>query len=155
MLTHLSHHELIDYLLGELPASSAGPERPYDVEESETNGDGSARSLIENPSDERCPLLWDRRLSTMKFQNDSPPSSDGMLHSFDDDLTLPFIGSNALEIAAIADAKNFLSQRVVQKIITGIWSGDIVFWESLSVYSKKKAQVYNEKYGFSCLRICL
>lgn len=64
----------------------------------------------------------------------------------DEDLTSSFIGSNALEIAAVANSKSFLSQRVVQKIVNGIWSGDIVFWESLGVHSKKKAQIYNKRY---------
>lgn len=59
------------------------------------------------------------------------------------DPTAPFIHLNALEIAAIADAKRFLSQHVVQKIITGIWSGDIIFWDRLSVHSVKKPRFYN------------
>lgn len=57
----------------------------------------------------------------------------------------PFIGLNALEIAAVADAKKFLSQRVVQRIVDDIWNGRIIFWESLSVHSKKKAKIYNKK----------
>lgn len=48
----------------------------------------------------------------------------------DEDPTKPFVTLNALEIAAVADAKRFLSQHVVQKIITGIWNGDIIFWDS-------------------------
>ena len=63
----------------------------------------------------------------------------------EEDPTASFIGLNALEVAAIANAKKFLSQRIVQKIVNDIWSGHIVFWESLSVHSKKKAQVYNQR----------
>jgi hypothetical protein len=55
-----------------------------------------------------------------------------------------FIGLNGLEIAAVADCKKFLSQRIVQKVITGIWNGDITFWETLSSSTKKKAQFYSE-----------
>jgi hypothetical protein len=61
----------------------------------------------------------------------------------DTDPTAPFVNLNALEIAAIADAKRFLSQHVVQKIITGIWSGEIIFWDRLSAGSVKKPRFYN------------
>ncbi len=62
------------------------------------------------------------------------------------DITSSFGGLNALDIAAVAEAKNFLSQRNVQKVVNGIWSGEIVFWETLSVHTKKKAQLYNARY---------
>lgn len=71
------------------------------------------------------------------------------------DPTSSFKNLNALEIAAIADAKRFLSQHIVQKIITAIWSGDIVFWDSLSVHSTKKVRFYNPRTAdpFSRLRV--
>jgi hypothetical protein len=71
------------------------------------------------------------------------------------DPTSSFTGLNGLEIAAVADCKKFLSQRIVQKIITGIWRGDIVFWESLSPSAKKKAQFYNKRHSdpFTRLRV--
>ncbi|CRK31277.1 hypothetical protein BN1708_018681, partial [Verticillium longisporum] len=73
----------------------------------------------------------------------------------EDDPTAPFKSLNALEIAAIADAKRFLSQHVVQKIITGIWNGDIVFWDSLSIHAEKKPRFYNARTAdpFSRLRV--
>ena len=73
----------------------------------------------------------------------------------EEDPTTPFIHLNALEIAAIANAKRFLSQNVVQKIITGIWNGHIIFWDSLSVHSTKKPRFYNPKTAdpFSRLRV--
>jgi hypothetical protein len=73
----------------------------------------------------------------------------------DDDPTAPFVNLNALEIAAIADAKRFLSQTVVQKIVTGIWNGDIIFWDHLSVYATKQPRLYNPKTAdpFSRLRV--
>jgi hypothetical protein len=72
-----------------------------------------------------------------------------------EDHTSSFIGLNALEIAAVADAKRFLSQSIVQKIIYGIWTGDITFWESLSVHTRKKAQFYNKRKSdpFTRLRV--
>lgn len=62
-----------------------------------------------------------------------------------DDFASSFQNLNALEIAAVSDAKKFLSQRVVQRIIESIWRGDIIFWETLSVDSVKDAKVYNKK----------
>lgn len=62
----------------------------------------------------------------------------------EDDPKCSFTGLNGLEIAAVADCKKFLSQRIVQKIVTGIWKGDITFWESLNETTQKKAQFYNK-----------
>lgn len=56
-----------------------------------------------------------------------------------------FFGLNALEIATIAHAKRFLSQRVVQKVVDGIWKGEIVFWDSLTVNSTKKPHIFNRR----------
>jgi hypothetical protein len=71
------------------------------------------------------------------------------------DPTAPFKSLNALEIAAVADAKRFLSQHIVQKIVTGIWNGDIIFWDSLSVKAEKKPRFYNPRTAdpFSRLRV--
>ncbi|KAH7035642.1 uncharacterized protein B0I36DRAFT_421347 [Microdochium trichocladiopsis] len=73
----------------------------------------------------------------------------------EEDPTAPFKHLNALEIAAIADAKRFLSQHVVQKIITGIWNGDIIFWDKFSVHTVKKPRFYNPRTAdpFSRLRV--
>lgn len=54
-----------------------------------------------------------------------------------------FKNLNALEIAVIADAKRFLAQHIVQKIITGIWHGDVIFWDSVAADSVKKPRWYN------------
>lgn len=56
-----------------------------------------------------------------------------------------FFGLNALEIATIAHAKRFLSQRVVQRVVDGIWKGEIVFWDSLTVNSTKKPHIFNTR----------
>ena len=153
-MTHRPQNELIDCLLSEILGSSDGPEHPSDVEASQNYAGGAEESFNRNSVEERAALLWDRRLSPrsrprLRITNPDEPSEarDRMPYSTDEDLTLSFVGSNALEIATIGNAKNFLSQRVVQKIVDDIWSGDIVFWESLSLYSKKKAQVYNKMYA--------
>ena len=43
------------------------------------------------------------------------------------------------------EAKKFLSQRSVQKIVSAIWSGDIIFWDSLNVHTVKRAQKHNHR----------
>ncbi|OAA57087.1 receptor-activated Ca2+-permeable cation channel [Niveomyces insectorum RCEF 264] len=82
-------------------------------------------------------------------ENNSDEDDDG------DDPTAPFVNLNALEIAAVADAKRFLSQNVVQKIITGIWNGNIIFWDRLEVDAVKKPRFYNPHTAdpFSRLRV--
>lgn len=66
-----------------------------------------------------------------------------------------FDNLNALEVAAVAKAKKFLSQRVLQRMIESIWRGDIVFWETLSVNTRKEPKVYSQNRAdpFSRLRV--
>lgn len=66
-------------------------------------------------------------------------------------------GLNALEIAVVTDSKAFLSQKAVQKILDGLWKGDIVFWNSLNTRSVKEARFYNPKQSdpFCRLRVPL
>jgi hypothetical protein len=60
------------------------------------------------------------------------------------DFASTFANLNALEIAAVAGAKKFLSQRSIQHIVDEIWKGDIVFWDTLSTHSTKKAKAYRK-----------
>ena len=140
-LTHLSQHELIDHLLCELPAISYASEQNYI---NNTNGDIEYGAHIERRSDadERVNLLADIDSS----RNEPPSQENQPADSETEDPTAVFVGLNALEIAAVAGAKKFLSQRVVQKIVNDIWLGDIVFWDRLSIETKKKAQIYNKRY---------
>lgn len=118
---HLSPEELLDYLLHELPPVSFDPE---DHDEDEIGEDDAERAaLLSGRMDVNTP-------SRSRKSSDNPKSS--------------FVGHNALEIAAMADAKKFISQRTVQKTVDDIWNGDIMFWESLSVHSRKKAKFYNK-----------
>lgn len=83
----------------------------------------SAKSVVSNSgSHKRYQLL--RSISKLTTHDDDEDDEE-------EDPTKPFVTLNALEIAAVADAKRFLSQHVVQKIITGIWDGDIVFWDGM------------------------
>lgn len=173
-LTRLSERDAVDFCLYEIPDpdSDAGPsasEHNGDPEQNETAPllyqtawGGTSRSAVSDaPSkasrrdmvrmgstSRRTQLLESISRLTIPFTGDGSDDED-------DDPTAPFINLNALEIAAIADAKRFLSQHVVQKIITGIWEGDIIFWEHLSVNSTKKPRYYNSRTAdpFSRLRV--
>lgn len=52
---------------------------------------------------------------------------------------------NTLEIASVSGAKKFLSQRAVQDIVDGIWRGDIVFWNSLTINAVKKPRFHGKR----------
>lgn len=152
-LTHKSEHELIDYLLSELPPRPASATRSSSGNRSRSEEGHNASLQDVDSVDEHSELLSDRPSRIPK----RPRLPEGSLHhrSYrtvgeieqkpEDDVTSSFVGLNALEIAAVADAKKFLSQRIVQKIVDGIWCGDIVFWEALSVHATKKAQLYNKR----------
>ena len=151
-LTHLSEHDLIEYLLHELSESHQGPGVSLDIEASGSNGASSDSSRFLH-TDETSPLLCERRLTPQRVSRGHSPRSpkesqspvDGRLALRENDFSAAFVGLNALEVAAVANAKKFLSQPVVQKVVNSIWSGDIVFWDSLNIYTKKKAQLYNQR----------
>ncbi|KAK3318977.1 hypothetical protein B0H66DRAFT_517428 [Apodospora peruviana] len=164
-LTHLSEREAVDYCLYEIPdpapseLRASGDEEEGEVDESSallaqawSGGSESVRhALSQTGSSKRNLLLQSISRLTMSMTADA----DGDEEDEEDDPTAPFTNLNALEIAAIADAKRFLSQNVVQKIITGIWNGDIIFWDNLSVHSVKKPRFYNPHTAdpFSRLRV--
>ena len=132
-VTHLAEREAIDHLCYELPRS---------IQEStasvvDAQGVNGAAEALE-PS-ERTPL-FDTAPAYETFADEMPSSN-----SPDDSKSFltTFAGLNALEIAAVAEAKKFISQKAIQTIIDGIWKGDIVFWDSLSQHSTKKARIYN------------
>ncbi|KAL2141248.1 hypothetical protein VTI28DRAFT_2661 [Corynascus sepedonium] len=160
-LTHLSEREAVDFCLYEIPdpkdvdASPSDEETVVD-EHSALLGQAlrgtanSARQAFTQPASlKRNMLLQSISRLTMSMTADDDDEEE------EDDPTAHFTNLNALEIAAIADAKRFLSQNVVQKIITGIWNGDIIFWNSLSVHSVKKPRFYKPSTAdpFSRLRV--
>lgn len=128
-LTHLSAAELIDYLLHEIPPVNFDPESYDGLETYADDGDAA----------EHAALLSGRGPSAVRTQGKSKTS-----HIAEEEPISSFVGLNALEIAAVAGAKKFLSQRIVQKMVDDIWNGHIIFWESLGVHSKKKAKLYNK-----------
>ena len=125
-LNHLPAVEHIDYLLHELPSVSHGPESYDEIETHADDGEAAERaSLLPRPGPSAT------RKAKLSLNAELDPLTS-------------FVGHNALEIAAVAGAKKFLSQPHVQQTVDDIWNGHIVFWESLSVHSKKKAKFYNK-----------
>ncbi|XXG94341.1 hypothetical protein Hte_000595 [Hypoxylon texense] len=161
-LTRLSEREAVDFCLYEIPDSCDAD----DSSRADDPADGGE-------SNERTALLSHTSRSSSPERNYYPGSlrrnqlfqsvskltmsrhNTGDVEELDDDPTASFTHLNALEIAAIADAKRFLSQHVVQKIITGIWNGEIIFWDRLTVHSEKKPRFYNPSTAdpFSRLRV--
>ena len=88
-------------------------------------------------------------IRTLSF-SESDVEEDDQKHSLS-----PFAGLTGLEIAAVADCKKFLSQRIVQKVVNGIWNGDIIFWDTLAATTKKRPQFYDHKKAdiFTRLRV--
>ncbi|KAG0153745.1 hypothetical protein PDIDSM_2400 [Penicillium digitatum] len=164
-LCHLNQRETIEFLLEELPTPRRGS---ANIIESEAGGSGLASfkrdaSQIET---ETTPLLQssssfhrlfgDKRITETK----SSGTSQGT-HRHEETCATQrysqFLGLNAMEIATIAHAKRFLSQRVVQRVVDGIWKGEIVFWDSLTVNSTKKPHIFNTRTAdpYSRLRVPL
>jgi hypothetical protein len=137
-ITHLSGRELINFLLYELPPASGG-----------SNGSDEETGMLRNstPCAERPLTDSHTSLSASSIlehgEGIAEESTDNRRrHSaFEDDnndFVTSFDNLNALEVAAVSDAKKFLAQRVVQRIIESIWKGDIIFWETLDVGSEKE-----------------
>lgn len=138
--TFLSESEAIDYLLYELPPATQDPDEFDDPEASAgtlSDSNPKLRSRGLGINDETAPLL--RTPPNVSIMGNETASEDDEYVA----LALSVGGLNALEIAAVVDAKDFLSQGTVQRVIDGIWKGDIVFWTKLSVHATKKAKKYN------------
>lgn len=156
-LTFLSERELVDYLLHEIPSSHQSNSDTRDAE------NGGPRQLPTprhptGPVDEWSSLLVHDssssstpskppRSSSSTPEHTSAQQVNGGTTAFvvEGDLSMSFSGMNALEIAAVASAKKFLSQRVVQRVVEDIWNGEVIFFESISVHATKKPQRYNKR----------
>lgn len=149
-LCHLNQRETIEFLLEELPLPRRNSTNLFEVDRG-NSGFVSAGDLETTPliSDSSMPV---KRTTTGKQtrerdENGEPYAGPQATEPGRIDISpySQFFGLNALEIAAIAQAKMFLSQRVVQRVVNDIWNGRIVFWDSLTVHSKKKPQLFNRK----------
>ncbi|KAJ8116680.1 hypothetical protein ONZ43_g4386 [Nemania bipapillata] len=156
--------EVVDFCLYEIPDPCNKGNAPSDEEYAAGGGNDERTALLggNNIPSEVSHHVSDARRGSVRrsqlFESVSKLTMSRHASSMDEieeDPTAPFINLNALEIAAIADAKRFLSQHIVQKIITGIWNGEIIFWDRLSVHSTKKPRFYNHNTAdpFSRLRV--
>ncbi|KAK5731469.1 hypothetical protein LTR17_011357 [Elasticomyces elasticus] len=134
-VTHLTEHEAIEFLCLDQPAQSKD-------KTNRTVFNGYASNEEAQSALESTPLLdgsvIDPEQSFLDEDAESSPDEDMSFASF-------FAGLNALEIAAVANAKKFLSQKSIQRVVDGIWKGDIMFWDTLSTHSTKQAKIYNER----------
>ncbi|GAQ41929.1 ion transporter [Aspergillus niger] len=164
-LCHVNQRETIEFLLEELKTPMQGG---MDISQAErgTSGFATMGSEAFPQEDERTPLLLSSSSSLYRFFGgkrragssldiNEPGSNMSASDAYEIEKLSRFFGLNALEIATIAHAKRFLSQKVVQKVIDNIWKGEIVFWDSLSVHSKKKPQFFNKRTAdpYSRLRV--
>ncbi|KAM3424467.1 hypothetical protein BST61_g6471 [Cercospora zeina] len=139
-ISHLTYRETIDYLCTDLPAHFGGPAmEDDDLETAEQEPRPS------DEQDEETPLL-ESSSAPVRRMDDSFYDEMQYHHSDTEPANFASTFSNlsALEIAAVAGAKKFLSQRSIQHIIYGLWKGDIVFWSDVSTYSRKEAKVYRK-----------
>ncbi|KAK8250040.1 hypothetical protein IWZ00DRAFT_292799 [Phyllosticta capitalensis] len=168
----LSEREAIDFLLWELKETQGATPDPDDHDSSDDEHDhdpeaGHGRSngrLSTESATERTALLGGNHTpANGKAANGNgkpkakangkakPKHADIPGNEYDakdgDDFSEPFMNLNALEIAVVCEAKKFLNQKVVQEIINGIWTGDIVFWERLTVNAVKKPRYHNQAVG--------
>jgi hypothetical protein len=151
--------ETIEYLLHDLPGQASRPDHTNDPERGPTHSERPKRQQGMEGSDERTPLLPNPSLSfsqLFRYQrdrasnfsyNDQRSASNASEDTSQPNPYASFRGLNALEIATVANAKKFLSQKVVQKIINDVWNGEIMFWDNLSVHSRKKPRVISRRYG--------
>ncbi|KAI1468861.1 uncharacterized protein F4812DRAFT_458387 [Daldinia caldariorum] len=161
-LTRISEREAVEFCLHEVTdgAQNGTPAHEEPADGGESNEQTALlRRRPRSPSpDHRSHGRFGSLKRIQLFQSISKLTTSrhtGENEDLENEITEPFTNLNALEIAAIADAKRFLSQHVVQKIITGIWNGQIIFWDHLSVHSGKKARFYNPNTAdpFSRLRV--
>ncbi|KAJ5506947.1 hypothetical protein N7453_005904 [Penicillium expansum] len=163
-LCHLNQRETIEFLLEELPTPrrgstniiefGAGSSGLASIQGDTSQTEGETTPLLPNSSFYR--LFGGKR--TTETQS-SGTSQDTHRHeeTYAAQRYSKFFGLNAMEIATIAHAKRFLSQRVVQRVVDGIWKGEIVFWDSLTVNSTKKPHIFNTRTAdpYSRLRVPL
>ncbi|OOO14084.1 hypothetical protein OAory_01026790 [Aspergillus oryzae] len=141
---HLNQRETLVYLLEELTWPT---QKAINLPQAEMGTSGYASAAATNhrtlEEDERAPLLLGSSSSLYRFfggtrrlgsslEDDNSGSHDLTYDAYELEKFSLFFGLNALEIATIAHAKKFLSQKVVQRVIDHIWKGEIVFWDTLS-----------------------
>lgn len=105
-----------------------------------------AHAATGSSSSRRRSLLLDSVSSIAANDGDDDDDDDASAAGEATEATDPAVAFrtlNALEIAVVANAKRFLGRSVVQRIVTGIWHGEIIFWDSLSVHATKTPRLYD------------
>ena len=150
-VSHLTEREALSYLCSDLPAADARNVASPQQTAQGQDEDPEAGGLGEDQS-----LLDDFGQSGISFDDENRGSASRLIE-VEESFATTFAGLNALEVAVVAGAKKFLSEKPMQRIINGIWRGDIVFWDSLSTDSVKKALFYDRQRSdpFSRLRVPL
>jgi hypothetical protein len=148
-LCHLNQRETIEFLLEELPAPLHNSASSFGAE-AVNCGSTYSQDVVGEAGDETTPLLPNPSSDgSMRYTYTQLSGTSQYTHQYEDACGTQrysqFFGLNALEIATIAHAKRFLSQRVVQRVVDGIWKGEIVFWDSLTVNSTKKPHIFNTR----------
>ncbi|KAH8651620.1 hypothetical protein BGZ60DRAFT_520195 [Tricladium varicosporioides] len=158
-LTQISERDAVDFCLFEIPEPSDDGSTSEESSFTEQSAllprfRSQDANILERPSSRRSELEAAMN-SISRGSSSSRKPLHHHRHSTRTDPTSAFAGLTALEIAVVADCKKFLSQAIIQKIITGIWKGDIMFWGNLDESSEKKPQFYNklESDLFSRLRV--
>ncbi|KAK2733916.1 hypothetical protein FQN55_003105 [Onygenales sp. PD_40] len=167
-LTYLSPRDTIEYLLDELPErdtpmpttfdTESRPDVPFEQLQKKRNQNLDARRPLLPQTSSVSQLLGYGTRNTRDPRRSTNDTGTGSSEGFPDvDEYVSFRGLNALEIAALANAKKFLCQTIVQKVVDDVWKGAIVLWDSLSVHSQKKPQLFHKRMTdpYSRLRVPL
>ncbi|KAJ5690828.1 hypothetical protein N7462_005220 [Penicillium macrosclerotiorum] len=159
-LCHLNQHETIEFLLEELPNPRRNSANPFETGYNSgysSSGDRESAPLLpgDSISSRNSDLGKQSSLNRIGFGYSSIQTAQPQ--DYDLSRYSRFAGLNALEVAGIAKAMRFLSQKVVQRVVNDIWRGEIVFWDSLTVHSTKKPHIFNRKTAdpYSRLRVPL
>lgn len=134
----MTQRETIDFLCYDLPdtrKATGSTTSDDDLEEGDLDGS------LEAAGHEQAPLLDSNTPDLDESFYEEPRNSE---YAEESNFATLFANLNALEIAAVASAKSFLSQKTIQHIIESIWKGDIVFWETLGTHSTKHAKMYRK-----------
>jgi hypothetical protein len=152
-LTQISERDAVDYCLYELPEVTATAEENHVTIEEGANEHTSLLPQFRPDTPTSTPRKRKELLRSVSHIATAQTAENNEDDNDEEDPTSSFNGLNALEIAAVADCKKFLSQKIVQKIITGIWDGDITFFQTLSENAKKKPQFYNKRKADPFIRL--
>lgn len=130
----LSDQEALEYLLFELREDDE--DKDGDQDDEETGLLSGLRNGHTSPA---------RRANGHQNGNGGAANGNNTKANKGEGFAEPFMNLNTLEIATVSGAKKFLSQRAVQDVVDGIWYGDIVFWDRLTVNAVKKPRFHGKR----------